>query len=87
MVLPPGVTFDGSSNSNVQPDTDIVRLDPVEINTKGKLRFTVTVRIGSGAEDRITFRTFLDDMDAYCEATDALTVRTDNLWISSGFNI
>jgi hypothetical protein len=75
MVLPPGVSFESSSIS-VQNRGGIVSLDPVQIHTKAKLQFTIHVRISSSASGRLTFHTFLDDYEAYCEATDALTVRT-----------
>lgn len=74
MELPPDVTFVGSSVA-LQRDGNVLRLEPLAINTKGKLDFTIGLRINDDADDRFTFHTFLDDFDAYCEATDALTVR------------
>lgn len=75
MVLPPDVTFI-SSSITLQRDGDKLILDPVDINAKAKLQFTVVVRVDADADSRFTFRSFLDDFDEYCEATDALTVRT-----------
>ena len=89
IVLPPGVTYVGSSVA-LAHDGARLDLDPVEIYTKGRLQFWIDVHIESNAPDRLTFHSFLDDYDAYCEAADALTVSPmgyEDLIHSSSYSI
>lgn len=76
LVLPAGVTFKGSSLPSLQAVGSLLVLDPLVINAKKWITFTVTVEIQSTASGRLVFHSFLNDPDTYCEAVASVTVRS-----------
>lgn len=68
IILPPGVTYVGSSIRLAQ-DGQTLSLNPVQIFYQGEAAIHEP-----NAPNRLTFHSFLDDDEGYCEATDALTV-------------
>jgi len=75
-MLPDGVKYEKSSTDAVtEVSPGLLVYNPLQIYAKKALSFRIAVRIGQGASGSLVFRSFLNDFDAYCEATSAMTVR------------
>lgn len=82
MILPDGVTYEKASINAVEEKTTAegeraIVYNPLRMDARKKVIFSVNVKIDSATTSgRLVFRTFLNDFEAYCEATSAMTVRT-----------
>jgi hypothetical protein len=75
LMLPDGVMYEKASIDILDVEGSLIGLRPVKIEVRKKTSFSIAVRIAEGTSGRLVFRSFLNNADAYCEATSAMTVR------------
>jgi len=73
LMLPDGVTYEKASIDTLEVEGNLVVLNPIMIEAKKKVYLSIALKIDYGT--RLVFRSFLNDVDAYCEAASAITVR------------